>query len=686
MTVYADGSGTAIVIVGDWLVDEFWFLVRHRSELRARDTAVHHRVCSNKTEIVRGVGGAGRIFRIFNERGNEEPAPPLIIGLGNWHQQDEHYIRHLLHCGTGSSCHAGCASFQLSPVCCDNTPEFKIFSVNPTGPTIRVVRQFHQEEQGLRQMNRIDWDPGDSEGDDSNLKEALDKLKDSVQGREVSAIVVLDFRKGAVSQPLIEALHEQWKGARWYVRSNSDKPSWLATINQNLSLFIIGPSVSAGLNPFERWLHNGRITFQAKNALDKAVGKNVVLVSDDRQVVALLNERSKCVTGISSVSNTFAQFGWATAFFGWLVKQIHSLNDEIQAEHISSAIDYADNCAYVKAPTTMSDNIRANQESILRTGLVSIRPTDWAIEKKEWEEATNLYGVIKDGAALRLEVWRACSHLHGYVACIGKKQETITNLGHKLRSFAHGGSSKRSLSILLQADPGSGKSTLAKCLADAFGFKLLRFDLTQMAGREEVRAIFDAIATEQANDKEQKILVFVDEINALLGAAQGYGPFLAPLEEGIYLRNGRFFSLMPCAWIFAGTKLDEDPLKHAEKMSDFKSRMSAIALIDYPSIKAAYGEDNVTTLNQQAKLEQVYLGAMMIRAQFSDVQQVSLEILKHFHHFHPDKTPAREIRRAVSSLRNVRYGKITRENCPDLSSRVPEASDFDKLLVTLIFD
>jgi hypothetical protein len=175
--------------------------------------------------------------------------------------------------------------------------------------------------------------------------------------------------------------------------------------------------------------------------------------------------------------------------------------------------------------------------------------------------------------------------------------------------------------------------------------------------------------------------VFIDEINALLDGSHAYGAFLAPLEEGIYIRRGKYFSLKPCVWIFAGTKLEEEDLSSGEKLSDFKSRMMLIERIDFKSLKSKCKDTN--KLQNQARLEQVYLGATLIKHHYSDVQEISEEVLQQFHILDPEEAPARRIRKMATSLRNVQYGRITKRNCTNWEN--VQWPDKEEKMVKLIF-
>ena len=112
-----------------------------------------------------------------------------------------------------------------------------------------------------------------------------------------------------------------------------------------------------------------------------------------------------------------------------------------------------------------------------------------------------------------------------------------------------------------------------------------------MIHREELLKLFEEVATKQTSGGDA-LLVFVDEINALLDSSSVYGAFLSPLEDGIYVRNGKTFSLKPCVWIFAGTRLKDDARTDTQKLSDFKSRITLEKLLDYDSILNKVSDNN----------------------------------------------------------------------------------------------
>jgi hypothetical protein len=86
--------------------------------------------------------------------------------------------------------------------------------------------------------------------------------------------------------------------------------------------------------------------------------------------------------------------------------------------------------------------------------------------------------------------------------------------------------------------------------------------------------------------------------------------------------------------------------------------------MDYESLKEKYEREHGTAqLEKEARLEQVYIGAIKIRDNFPDVSKVSKAILKKFHKLDPWDNSYREIRKLAASLQNVQYGIVKRKNC-----------------------
>jgi ATPase family protein associated with various cellular activities (AAA) len=689
----------AILIVGDWVVDEYWFLVRHHSEVSSHTGFVHYRISSKPDEVVRDLCGAGHMARILyqlrSKSRSEEAYDCDLIGLGSWNEGDTQLINHLVHARDPvNACTAASALFRLNLESCSSPPDITLLPLRPKGPTIRVVRLYHYERGGLEQINRVDWEP-------MKLRQQEEEMVDTAQlsalPPEVSSIIIHDLGKGVVNESMVEGLKQRYPGARWFVRSKVRDPKWLELIKDQLELLVIGPEIAALLNPWESSLFNNKVTLQALRTIEHLPGERVVLLSEQREVIVRLRQPGTCLTGKSGEEPTLlTQLGWSSALFAALVWEMHSNSFDFNGDGLNRALGWAEDLAGVQE----AGIIKQERPSVVATGPSRISETVWNTEVQEWKQAMEGRGIIrKSPSDCCLEVWRGSTLLPGYITCIKRKQKIVNRIGRNLIAFRKGGFQSRSLSIMLQADPGAGKTFLAKALAKGFGLSFIRYDVTQMLHRDDLLELFDAVATKQANENAQ-ILVFVDEINARLDSGHAFGSFLAPLEEGIFLRRGNMFSLKPCVWVFAGTKLADDELDSGEKLSDFKSRMTMIERIDYASLADPDPDDDeddewkddssarsrrAYELEMEARLEQVYLGAMMIRSQFSDVQEVRREVLEQFYKLEPEHAPARKIRQMAVSLRNVQYGRITRANCLEWRIRNWGTDPLGQELVTLVF-
>ncbi len=670
---------STLLIVGDWVIDEYWFLVRHHSDISTHIGYAHYRIINEPpSDIIRGLCGAGHVARVLFKLKEEKKDMEInLYGIGNWNEKDTMLISHLVHdcesakvskkMGTIDVCNQPLnltlTGFTKNPAKayykCNQPLNLTLTPINPDSHTIRVIRLYHHVKEGLEQINRVDFDW--EQKNDSSKASLPNELPETV-----SMIIVQDLRKGCVTKELIKELNNKYKKASWCVRRKSEEIDWLAVVKDKVVLQFICPDISQLLNPWGSWLFENHPSRQAIEIIDsyKKKGiKNIVLSSYNREVVALFN--NNLYVGKSLVKPTLLnQLGWADAVYASLIfKILEKRKQDLKKEDLEFALEKADEHLAIKVPEKMKLELEKRKPIVTEEG-------KWDKVKEEWNFATGKkgksnIGIIRRKGISNLDVWRGSTELFGYIACIEEKVEILRKIGHKLRSFKKDPSPTRPLSILIQADPGSGKTSLAKALARCFGFTFVHRDITQMIHRDELVDLFDEIATKQANGAN-KILIFVDEINADLEGEPVYGAFLAPLEESVYSRKGGSFRLQPCAWIFAGTKLQEDPKSSNKgyKLSDFLSRMTMFVKIDYLSIKEK-AKRKKAIIRKEAKLEQLYLGAFMIKQFFPDVEWISNEVLQKFYSLDPEQTPARKIRQWASALKNVQYGKVTRENCSE---------------------
>lgn len=668
---------TGILIVGDWVVDEYAFLVRHHSDISSATGLTHYRLCNEYDDITLDLCGAGHIMRILHEL-NCKPNPEQIyglIGIGIWHERDQELISHLLHARIEQNrCTVSKMQPSLNPLIkCEITPQneknnYYVYSVDKKGPTIRVIRQYNQKNGDIEQINRVDFEPIKSISTSADYNEFLSNIK-LPEDWEIKAIVIDDLAKGVVNKSLIDSINLKFPTANWYIRSKSESPEWIKNIKKNINLYLVGPEIGMRRNPTNIWLAEKGLTYHVKQILENASGKYIVTISNRGEVIIKNTLTKKCFTGKAGGQlEVIKQLNWTTTFFAHMIDQILSKEKKgqiIDQDDFEKIIRYTNRDSGVPLPKALQSIKKESREPVMQN-------FEWDDENEAWKKAFTKLGFIKlkGESQSHLDVWRSYTELPNYVTCAKRKQETINIIGHKLRAFREKTLPASSLSIFLVADPGTGKTYLAKNLATTFNYNFVYFDLTQIFTRDGLTKIFDTIATTQANDVKP-VLVFIDEINSRLDGDHSYSAFLSPLEESVYIRDGQRFSLKPCAWIFASTRPKGDL---QEKYSDFQSRMTMILNIDYLSLRAeslknASSDKEVSKLEEDSKLEQVYLGAVMIRRFFPDVTEVSERMLKSFYQLQPEYNPSRIIRNITSSLQNVQYGNVTLNNLDPLTIR-----------------
>lgn len=717
------------VVAGDWVVDENWFLVRHYSETSKHTGREHFRLASQRFDKILDLCGVGHVARVLHHlAGLSKPREFHILALGNWDAADRQMLTHLVHSEGGSDsdserekCRAGVPMFRLEPDRCKLPVEGITLHALRSGPTIRAIRLYQLAKDDWELLYRVDWEPEPTEPDPATLpandrRRRRDALREPEPDDDVPVLVIDDMEKGAIDEHVIKRLLDLYPNADWFVRAKELPPAWLELIPKaRRRLFVIGPEIAPHRSPFERWHEQGSVTAEGIRVLNIVAARNVVLLSDRRELIGKFEiehttvdesefdyERLdfRVISGKSEVPPTaIAQVGWADAVMAGLVHAMTRSTGNAARRGRAHVVRSADIAAALRAADDPERGARPPGAAHLGSSpdptIVRTEGWTWKREQDVWIQATHGFGLIGpepvgDAPDRReLHVWRASARLRGYIACIPEKLNILDAIGGSLRAFSRG-SVARPVGVLVQSDPGTGKTHLARCLADAFGFTLLNCDIAQMVHREELFDFFDRVGTQQASDPDTPVLAFVDEINATIEGSPVYGAFLSPLESGVYARRGRLFTLKPCVWLFTGTKVASIGVE--EKLSDFRSRMTLIEKIDYQSLLSLYpeglpdGRVRREAITSAARLEQVYLSAAMINNYFPDVTKIDLRLIERFHSLDPASSPFREIRQTVVSLRNVKHGKVEMNNLPESSPlRTADAREPAKHLINLAF-
>lgn len=587
--------------------------------------------------------------------------------------------------------------------------------------TTRIIRIYHSAPAGDIQYHRIDWElqhPTEEGGEESespawNFKMDEWEKKISLPER-VDLVVIKDLAKGVVSDNLVKKMAEKYKDAKWFVSTKAWLPSWFKNLsNVDLRLLLI-PQIAAQeaikRGQLSCWItHSGypdELAFESIETVFSEIGTDhkkltIIVLPEGFSAIAYEPQKILSQWKINSVvqtvvkpSYTMSPSGMASIFLPAITAEI--MKDENNNEYLQNLLGKSLHATYnwvehesarivrpvdwdpldkkfmdSDDPNTAAEDVHFKYKSFI-----------WENERKKWleamrgigafeadklppttdkqkrPEAMRGIGVFHDktkSSPLVIELWRSMIEVEGYVCCEKDKRKELRKLINEIDSFRKG-ERKHHFGCLLVAAPGSGKTFLVRQLARSLNLRFLPFNITQMFSSTDLLDCFDAIVTTQAQNREQPILVFIDEINAWLDNENVYDAFLSPLEDGVYIRGGKVFHIAPCIWLFSGTEdpTTEDVNFHdkSDKKSDFMSRLS----LGVMNLKKS-GDPS------RSEVENVYLGANLIRNEFPDVRYIQKKVLKAFYHMHRE-VGVRTMKHFVKSFNDIQYGIVTVKNIP----------------------
>jgi hypothetical protein len=522
----------------------------------------------------------------------------------------------------------------------------------------------------------------------------------------IDAVVIKDMHKGVVSKKLVQWLAQRFDHVPWFVSTKSWYPRWFDSLpRQNVRLLIV-PQMAAQWavknGKLNGWITRSRgasekalscASEKALKELDCLGGEEyfkeaiVVVLPDGLSVLARdrsrSDEPSKRLGVVQTESGpTLLEIGMpmASVLFPAMIALL--LRDEGigLAKLLKDALDFTYDWMTREVKRVRDpEGWRPSEKQILN--LESARPAeeppgetpfyarwhlfDWQEARQDWKQALSKYGVISNGATSRanasnkrLELWRTMTEVNGYVCRVQAKRDILQKVVNEIKSFEPK-ERRGHKSFMFIASPGSGKTFLVRCLAESLNFRFLGFNITQMLSKNDLLDCFDTIVTSQTQSRDERLLVFFDEINAKLDGQYVYDIFLAPLEELVYVRAGKTFHIDPCVWVFAGT---ERPHKtsgtdKSDKASDFESRLT----LDPLDLKIDLKKDESTAL--EARVEKVYMGVSLLRSVFPDVRRISKKVLQAFDML-PPSLEARDLRHFVHSFVDIQYGEVKARNIP----------------------
>ncbi len=735
-----------VLVVGDFMVDEHWATGIHRSPTARRTGRMHHRALNSPGHTIQSLAGAGLTAAILNRvqegKALAEAMNPRfnVAGIGYWHLDDTPVLREML-VPTEVESYTPHKQTRMASKKQENGTFLKNLAElgkdwvkeNQYNGTSRLIRIYQHVGADVELVERIDWELNVMHGeapwirDTSKIDELLSELDDQLEG-EVDAIVVNDMLKGVVTPQFIRHLAKKYSRIPWYILSKlwpmpKDKTrTWfheLVDIGANVELLFVSTVAAESAirdSVLPCWITNKNKPSQ--EALEQIVrlrttftfGKTVPLVATLPRNGSLLfcgrkegddEEDAMLITKVES-SRLSVPGDTASMLFTAMTASILLNHDMEQEDLLKNSLCFARRRLHAEekkvkrrkedAPVSEERLCFTGEDTNLQIEFVDPHPLPFSITKfdcqkciTQWRQALSNIGVVEAVVETekrnQIQLWRTMTLVDGYVHHIASKKQTIRSLLDGLESFTP--QMRRSRSYMLVAPPGSGKTTLIKRLADTLDYRQLSFNLTRMTSETDILDCLDTIITEQSTTGKKRLLVFVDEINSLIGGSSVYSSFLSPIEEGVFVRAGRTFKIQPCVWLFADTKGPEDNTdSSSNKANDFCSRLTLAPLVlghyvnhDQPlrnrlrKIKdsvvrmADWNRDSRASYQSEAQMENVYLGVCLIRAAFPDVNYISEKALTLFRAFSLDAT-VREIRQFVDSFNHIQYGQVLADNIP----------------------
>ncbi len=656
-------SEDSILLVGDWVVDDSWQTGVYRSETSLRQGSQHFRAESHVAPVV-AFCAAGRLASIL--RGPDKEPRHRIDGLGVWHESDTDVLHSMFDFDYRCSLSPDKLKVEALPES-ERPIGIALHNLGPkTSTTTHAVRTYTRSSGRMSIHDRTDWESHLEHNDHlPRLEEWLGTFNGGIK-----AVVIKDILKGVVTTALVDKLIERFSDAPWFVSTKQWNADWLKALKRvNLKVLFVPPvAAKCALESFEHvgdsdtepaaidsWISptiqqptkGGMVAIDRLENLVYGQSKrgDVSIVIGPEEGKAVAKSGAEYVVEVSESTTDYSVVGWATAFFASLVN--HGLCEGTDSSSLISfgikdAIDYAYNWAKVEAGylRTPRSHPVATPTPLTNVSQTNAQSMKWQDAEDEWKAATHDKGIINSKGEARIELWRGMTLLDGYICFEKQKRLGIARLLRILKKPPPSDSNQQQ-AIQIIAEPGSGKSYLVKCLAKAANLELCEFNITHLMSREDLVSCFDKIATMQAESRYRPLLVFFDEINALIDGNPVYDAFLSPLEDSIYLRKLLKFRLMPCFWLFAGTEPDASTNKYA----DFANRM-----IETP-----------VNLGPLSPLERSYAGAQLIRQQFPDVISISDAVLDKISKV---EGSVREIKRFVRRLKDVRNSEVRRKNIP----------------------
>jgi hypothetical protein len=171
-------------------------------------------------------------------------------------------------------------------------------------------------------------------------------------------------------------------------------------------------------------------------------------------------------------------------------------------------------------------------------------------EVKSTDRSTQYHSILDDGIRLSRASW----YLPDYITVDPGFGEEVVRLTRQSREYLRA-PGKRPFVAALCGDPGSGKSTLAKKIGKALECEFVEGNAAQWSSADDLFALCERVRS--LHVREKACLVFIDEVDSLVGGEELYGKLLAPLWDGAYFIGGDERTMgTPTIFLLAGSTAD----------------------------------------------------------------------------------------------------------------------------------
>ena len=472
------GETKRVLIVGDWVVDDYWITGIHRLPTARRAGRAHFRALHSIASTVRSFGATGRVASILHAAKAGRRKFVTTIGLGVWHIDDTETLRAMVRQDGSKSQtpHRVVSKYDRrgdDPLMLNLADALRLEDENSCGTT-RVIRVYQQIGSRVDLLQRIDWEVR-RERDwvtDSELLSQSDLDEKLRQVGNIDAVVVVDFSKGVISKQLMSWLVQKFENIPWFVSTLDWQPDnweWLTELeNVDVRLLLIS-QVAA-----QRAIHEGSLSrwitqsgYASKGALDQIDGFSGLFRDNSKSMVVVLPEGSTIVArdrdrpgdrrGVvqaeSDRSPLDISMPFATVLFPSLVANIIENNDIELETLLRYSLDFTNKWRSFESKRVMNPETwqpdggpRLNLDSQGSARNVGKWQTFiWRKAKRRWQEAFSGWGVIRHDDRKYFDVWRSMSQVDGYVCCVKSKRKVLQRLVRELVAAKQGWIVRRQL-------------------------------------------------------------------------------------------------------------------------------------------------------------------------------------------------------------------------------------------------